>query len=180
MELRHQPKNETFEHYALKQAAVAWLRVRKQCWPVGQEIPFGCNVVDALGLKADRRGIPVWPGEHVWRFLVYVVQVKVSRSDARRRWRVPANVLYLMTTPGLLDPSELPPGVGLLEADPHAVRVRCDSYGMPIEISGVRCVRRARVAPEPEGAIPIWNVSLDMAKSFASRMLRGLPLAEWG
>jgi len=181
VELQYQRANETPAHYALKQAAVAWLRTNKKCWPMGQEIPLGMNIVDALGVKVDDRGMPVYSDtERSMRLMVIAVQVKVSRQDARRRWRVPANMLYMMTPPGLLDPTELPPDVGLLEADPERVRVRCDSFGMPIAVDGIRIVRRARVVREPEGAEHPAIVLLGMARSFASRMLRGLPLAEWG
>lgn len=182
VELQYQRANETPAHYALKQAAVAWLYVRG-CWPMGQEIKLGHHhFVDAFGMKVGQQGLPLWPEEfrRSNRVMMYGIQVKVSRSDARRRWRVPVHVLYMLTPPGLLDPAELPPEVGLLEADPAKVRVRIGSHGMPVDVDGIRIVRRARVIRDLKDPVPPGFVALSMARSFAARMLRGLPLAEWG
>lgn len=104
-------------HAYLVQRAMLWLRNSHGC----QVVSTKANVVsaelpDAIGWKASG-----------WSTLV---ECKMSRSDfwrdhlkAHRLGRGGGNERYYLTPPGLIGPSEIPEGWGLLECHSRAIRV---------------------------------------------------------
>lgn len=103
-------------HSDLVERAVRWLRNTARCRVVLSECGPLYEIPDAIG----------------WTYQAsYLIECKTSRADFfRDRHKIPRRVpsvglgdhrLY-MTPPGLIDPSELPDGWGLLEVYPKQVR----------------------------------------------------------
>ena len=128
------PKNESWEHFLLKNVAVALLRLHFGCTIAAMEVAGLGNyenrhkaregfkhIADAVGIKECKRWVPP-KGERAkgyyktW-FRVYGVEVKVSRSDFAAGYCTGGDLNYVMVPKGLVTPGELVPGVGLIEVN---------------------------------------------------------------
>ena len=109
------PKNESTEHFFLKQIAKIWLKVQKQCQYVASEVYLvGGNYVgreariisDAVGVrKSHSRG-------DEYAYTVYNVEVKVSKPDYLTGFNTSGHYNWII--------NDLPDGIGLIEVDIHA------------------------------------------------------------
>lgn len=125
-------------HAELVQRAVRWLRGTMGCTVVFAEMSTLAPVIpDAIG----------------WRFGSWsvLVECKTSRSDfkadqKKAGWNgpeFPGQERWYLTPPGLLKPTEMPDGWGLIEAHERCVRVahlcpRTRNYEMRAKHSGQR------------------------------------------
>lgn len=146
MVLAH-PQNESREHYVLKRAAIEFL-VSVGCYIVAPEVGgmtgdskadmvtkrrrrssyFDTDIVtvehkrsiaDAVGIKRESNGD--WDdetGQYLPRWTIKLVEAKASRRDFEAGYCTGGDHNYVIAPPGMIDPDELVPGVGLLEADP--------------------------------------------------------------
>jgi hypothetical protein len=76
---------------------------------------------DAAGLQRQYVGSKFVDGKYVPqpdRYTLRLVEVKVSLADFRSGYCTGGHFVYVLTPPGLLTPEMLPPGIGLMEADP--------------------------------------------------------------
>lgn len=136
------PRRESVDHFMLKQVGTIWLYGRgfrftatEVAIPVGWRRyhtlrPSGrkVEVADVVGLRRKRNG---------WE--VGVVEVKVSRNDFQSGFSTAGNLNYVLTPPGLLIPSEIPEGVGLVECDWQEFRWRGGH-----SFRGIKVVKRAK------------------------------------
>lgn len=111
------PRNETKEHYLLKQVARVYL-VEKGCYYVGTELyidGWGNNeystkrYIDCVGV--DRKQITS-----------YGIEVKVSKSDFKNGYCARCQYTYIMCPKDMITPDDLPSYVGLIYVDIDKVR----------------------------------------------------------
>lgn len=151
------PKNESDLHFFLKQVAVALLVQRFNCRLVATEVYLPdisrerCKLreetfkdnkgiySDAVGLNTKR----LYSKNEKDTF--YSIEVKVSKQDFQNGYCVDADLNYVLTPKGLVNPEDLFPGVGLLEADLENLR-----YYKSGEIKGVKVVKRPQRVKVPK------------------------------
>jgi hypothetical protein len=104
-------------HAELVTVAAKWLRKTRGCGVVLTEHGGGHELPDAIGWKG---GFSVLVEVKVSRGDFFADRRKPSRASAATR---PASVCFYLTPPGLLKPTEIPEGWGLLEFDGRIVRV---------------------------------------------------------
>jgi len=153
-------------HHLLKRIGVALL-IRKGCSPVGMEIrlptwergrwqrprdkkvnarpfDFGMELPPSEIGIADAAGV-IWIHPDRNDFYganrvqgIFAIEAKVSRSDFQRGFCTHGwNKMWILSPPDLLDPKELPPGVGHYEYDPDkgTVALRAQAALRPFEPS---------------------------------------------
>ena len=119
-----------FGHDDLIRAAVRWLRNTHPGCDVGEYMPSHAVVATELftTLGCGETGDAVGFGSHG----VTLIECKQSRADFAADLRKPTRQQgsacigsrrFYLTPPGLLSPSEIPEGWGLLEAHPSSTRV---------------------------------------------------------
>ena len=108
-------------HDDLTIRAIRWLRGTKRCHlAVAELVTVACVIPDAMGWNSRES---------------HLVEVKVSRADFHRDKRktahmakmLPGKFRWYMTPKGLLTPSDLPEGWGLLEVRPKTIKVVAQS-----------------------------------------------------
>lgn len=105
------PKNQTKEHYLLKNIAMVYLRERNIEY-IGTEIYIkGTNtnisnkkIIDCVGIDKNKR-------------YTYGIEAKVSRSDFLNGYCARCNYTYIICPDGLIDKNELPKHIGLIYVD---------------------------------------------------------------
>lgn len=114
------PKNESAEHFYLKQVAKIWLKTQKQCQYIASEVHVPSDkingrekrvIVDTVGVRKIHKQYSSYD------LHVYCIEVKVSKTDFANGFNTGGNFNYLLTPKGLLLKDEIPKGVGLLEVD---------------------------------------------------------------
>jgi len=192
----HQPGNESPEHYVLKQLALAWLlthcklaatevdgfwppirqltaEIRKAGKEKGHPLHWrgfkngpGRGRIDAIGVRGK------WVGN--WQ-RSYGVEVKVSRSDFQTGFCYGPEYVYVLTPPGLLSLDEVPPDIGLMEADPEAVEVEL-AHNNWWNIREVRRYSILRAPRKQERHMEATTVGLLVARQLMYRARGGAPL----
>lgn len=105
------PKNQTKEHFMLKNVARIYL-VERGCQYVGTEIyVYGQND------RSIKKGITDCVGVDKFMEKTFGIEVKVSLSDFRNGYSSRCNYNYVLCPDGLIDESELPSYVGLIYVD---------------------------------------------------------------
>lgn len=118
-------KNETPEHYELKQIAklLLWDRGYKH---IGTEVggfhnldpllrSFGCwnhNTIDVIGARTNG-----WRNGIIPRITLMGMEAKASRADFRNGYCTACEYTYIIAPIGIVPLEELIPGVGLIEVD---------------------------------------------------------------
>jgi hypothetical protein len=110
-------------HAQLVEVGAHWLRTTRRCWVVLREPrSYGVEIPDVIG----------WHGG-----FSYAIECKTSRADfvadQKKQWRMAGRrlgrVRFYLTEPGLLCPSELPEGWGLLEVNHGRVGIQVGPPG---------------------------------------------------
>lgn len=140
------PKNESIEHFYLKQVAKVWLKTQRGCQLVGSEIRVGNStsgkkqrkhIADVVGAKEKGK----------WKYEIFVIEVKVSRSDFLSGFNQGGNYNWVMTPKGILTKKDMPRNVGLIEVDLDLVKwhtVKTNRKGREkVEIHGLDIVKQA-------------------------------------
>lgn len=174
------PLNESREHFLLKQVGLVYLKWARRCQYVGLEIALPRSrlledssprlVADVVGVHRDSR-TPTRQNDSRYRWTLYTVEVKVSRSDFKAGYCRDGHYVFLLTPPGLLSTEELPPEDGLLEVDPHWV----SSCGRPEQLVQAvtvrRPARRRKLSVDSSGLHPGVEVVTRIAASWTNRMV---------
>ena len=131
------PKNETPEHFLLKNVALAYLRTNLNCNIAstevssmydhhnntsGGEIKSHRCIADAVGIKIKDQWLPLAkrldPNEFYKRIeTVCCIEVKISKADFMSGYCVGGDLNYIMAPVGVINKDDLYKGVGLLEVD---------------------------------------------------------------
>ena len=144
------PKNESNLHFFLKQVGQAYLRINYKCRYIGTEVYVGKSIdysierkhkdlpfnekkiTDVIGVEdkklkyMDHKGI------------IRNIEVKVSKSDFQSGYTIMGDYNYIMAPKGVLDKSDIPSMIGLLEVDMDKLKVVTNRSG--IFIHGVDLV----------------------------------------
>lgn len=130
------PRNQTYEHFLLKNVGRVYL-VERGLRYVGTEVfvsgmhdeHSNKKVVDCVGV--DKR-----------QEVSYGIEVKVSLSDFKSGYSTRCNYNYVMCPTGLIDKAAVPDYVGLIYADVENVMFVTDSREQ--RLLGVQCVKKAK------------------------------------
>lgn len=105
------PKNETKEHFLLKQIGRLWLYENKCRYVATEVYVYGCNdeyskkkYIDACGVDKNQE-------------VSYGVEAKVSRADFNNGYCSRCNYTYVIVPKGLLTKDDTPSYVGIIEVD---------------------------------------------------------------
>lgn len=131
-----EPKNQTHEHFLLKNVARLYL-VERGLRYVGTEIfVYGVHdehsnkkVVDCVGVDKKQE-------------TTYGIEVKISRSDFKNGYSSRCNYNYVMCPTDLIDKSELPDYVGLIYVDTDGVQFITNSKEQRLQ--GITLVKKAK------------------------------------
>ena len=133
------PRNESKEHFLLKHVGriYFWQRGFRI---VGQEI-YGLrdwraqrDCVDVLAVGERKIG-------EMKMLCSKAIEVKVSRSDFKSGFCKGADFTSILCPKGMIDPDELPQGVGLIEADIDRLRIKVSGI---MELEGVEAIKKAQ------------------------------------
>jgi len=122
---------ETVIHRTLKELAAVWLRGRR-CTEIAMEVQVNDGASNLY--RADVLGAAPLYSHYDWDvrqvvpplrpFEIFCLEVKVSRADFERGFvSSGCNKHYLVTPPNMLQRSELPSHVGLIEQDPQHYQI---------------------------------------------------------
>lgn len=131
-----EPKNQTHEHFLLKNVARIYL-VERGLRYVGTEIfVYGVHdkhsnkkVVDCVGVDKSQE-------------TTYGIEVKVSRNDFKNGYSTRCNYNYVMCPTDMIDKTELPDYVGLIYVDTDGVQFITNSKEQRLQ--GVNLVKKAK------------------------------------
>jgi hypothetical protein len=107
----HEPKNQTHEHFLLKNIARVYLVDRGLTY-VGTEI-----YVPGLDDEISNKKFVDCVGVDKRQEYTYGIEAKVSKSDFNNGYSTRCNYNYIICPDGLIEPNELPDYVGLIYVD---------------------------------------------------------------
>lgn len=164
------PKNESQEHFLLKQVAAAWLKIERGCQVVGTEIARlsglanGSSVgkvrtlADAAGVRISSRYVR---GRGTVRsYAVHCVEVKVSRKDLRNGYCSGGDFNYVMAPVGVLTAEDIPAGIGWLEVDVSKLRWHSGQQDHLYGIMRRRDAVKAEESGRAYGSREAWATSI--------------------
>lgn len=128
------PKNESQEHFILKNVAMAYLRLHFGCTIAAMEVPgmhIGGSIsddkeakliADSVGIRINHQWLPILEREEngsPYKRIetVYCIEAKVSRGDFKSGYCIGGDLNYVIVPNGLVKKEEVYKGVGLIEVD---------------------------------------------------------------
>lgn len=182
------PKNETWEHFLLKNVAIAYLRLHFGCTIAAMEVSgmhIGGSaiegketklVADAVGIRIENQWLPYAEREvrdNPYKRIetVYCIEAKVSRSDFQSGYCIGGDLNYVIVPKGLVGKEEVYKGVGLIEVDLEKLEFTKDW-----KLTGVQITKRATKREGFEGRHKwIDGVFRDMARQLTLNSIRNNP-----
>lgn len=130
-----EPKNQTHEHFLLKNVARIYL-VEKGCRYVGTEI----YVYGHYG--GSKKGLTDCVGVDKSQEISYGIEAKVSVSDFKSGYSARCNYNYVICPSGMIDKSDVPDYVGLIYVDVDNVMFVTNAKEQ--RLKGVILVKKAK------------------------------------
>lgn len=152
----HQNKNESKEHYELKQIAKYILK-SKSCNVIGEEINIGKgyylnqydqfnknkldkSIIDTIGLIVQGGFSP--RKEPVFKSIG--IEAKVSLADFKNGFYTMCERIYIIAPKGIIPIELLPPKIGLIEVNLKDYKIVYNNKDNKFEFSGINEVVKAR------------------------------------
>lgn len=148
MLIAENPKNETKEHYELKQIA-KYILFSRGYKNIATEV-YGCqgkdnfdikgcydkDIIDVVGIKTT-----AWYNAEIPDFKIMGIEAKASLSDFKNGFCTGCDLTYVIAPKGIIPIKLLPKGIGLIEVDLENYKIIPDYQG--IEFKNILFTKRA-------------------------------------